>query len=323
VVFSYIGPVAQTAIVPPGAGAVDVRVTGGRGGGTWPYEDHSGAYVTGGDGAQVSGQIAVSPGEIMTLRVAGFGGDADAEFQPGKGGWGATGYGGRGGSGSHGDGGGGGGATSIEIRGETVVIAGGGGAGGGRGFTVGVDAGGPGGSSGATVDPGHNGKGPGAGKGGGGAGHGEPAGGIGGKGSYTGGGGGGGGAGATGGSGGGGGGFGGGGGGGGGAGSSRYTSRLEAPSVVRAGLNDGNGLVFLTWVEVTPARFGHCDIRSRWQQKATGPAGGLLPWCACGQVMVRIASASLLRSLGSAVAEPVPATSRTRALGVPAVKATV
>jgi hypothetical protein len=128
-------------------------------------------------------------------------------------------------------------------------VAGGGGGGGGNGFDSIADSGGPGGSSGATVDPGHNGKGPGGGKGGGGAANGGPTGGSGGSSTSKaiGGGAGGGGAGVVGGGGGGGGGTGGGGGGGGGAGSSRYTSRLEAPSVVRGSTSDGNGLIVITW----------------------------------------------------------------------------
>jgi hypothetical protein len=241
--FGYVGAVAQRVVVPAGAKSAEVRVIGGKGGGTKTQLN----TITGGDGAQVSGQITVSPGEVLTLKVAGYGGDADENVHPGAGGWGATGNGGRGGGSSNGDGAGGGGASGLEIGGQTVVLAGGGGGGGGRGFASRFDVGAPGGSSGTTVDPGHNGKGLGAGKGGAGAGHSGPTGGGGGNGTNQGGAGGGGGAGATGGQGGGGGGTGGGGGGGGGAGSSHYTSQLHAPSVVRGTTSDGNGLIFITW----------------------------------------------------------------------------
>jgi hypothetical protein len=250
--FTYQGAVSQTAVVPADVSMADVRVVGGKGGGS-----HSGdTYITGGDGAQVSGVIAVTPGEVLTVEVGGVGGDvANNSTDPGEGGWGATGDGGRGGDSDYYlDGGGGGGASSLEIANcegcasSTVAVAGGGGGGGGRGLFSGPYDGGPGGSSGATVDPGHNGKGPGAGKGGQGGANGVPSGGSGGGSGYAlGGGGGGGGAGILGGTGGGGGVSGGGGGGGGGAGSSQVSSRLTDPSVVRGSTSDGNGLVVVAW----------------------------------------------------------------------------
>jgi hypothetical protein len=254
--FTYRGPSAdQSVIVPGGASVADVRIIGGKGGGAKSGD----TYITGGDGALVTGKIAVTAGQTLRLRVAGFGGDADGNRNPGAGGWGATGYGGRGGGSSRGDGGGGGGASSIEIGTPAVrvAVAGGGGGAGGMGFAGGSDAGGPGGSTGVTVDPGHNGKGIGAGKGGGGAANGVPAGGGGGNGSNLGGAGGGGGAGLIGGGGGGGGGTGGGGGGGGGAASSDVTSLLTASSVVRGVTSDGNGLIVITWNTVSaPVCFG-------------------------------------------------------------------
>jgi hypothetical protein len=187
---------------------------------------------------------------VLTLKVAGYGGDGDLNQHPGSGGWGATGYGGRGGSGTYGDGGGGGGATSIQLGSDTVIVAGGGGGAGGRGPSD-VDSGGPGGSSGTTADPGHDGKGPGAGKGGRAGASGTGSGGSGGKGAHLGGGGGGGGAGQLGGDGGGGGGFGAGGGGGGGAGTSFRSAAVQFTSVVRGGTSDGNGLIFITWLEAS------------------------------------------------------------------------
>jgi hypothetical protein len=253
--FGYVGPGTQTTVVPPGTGRAEVRVIGAMGGATFD----GASRTTGGDGALVTGLIGMQAGQVLSIQVGGYGGDADSNLNPGPGGWGPTGNGGRGG-GAHSyasiDGGGGGGATSLAVAGATVVIAGGGGGAGGRGFTSDIGAGGPGGSSGTTVDPGHNGKGPGGGAGGGGGGNGTPAGGSGGNGTNTGGGGGGGGAGYVGGSGGAGGSTGGGGGGGGGAGSSHYTTALQGASVVRGTAAGGNGEVQITWITTTPECFG-------------------------------------------------------------------
>lgn len=243
--FTYQGEVTQRAVVPSGASSAELRVIGGKGGATATGV----SYVTGGDGAQVSGKVPVTPGEVLDIQVAGRGGD-----QGGPGGWGVTGRGGHGGSsafgGRYGASAGGGGASGIEIGGHRLVIAGGGGGGGGEGLEAIHQRGGPGGSSGTTVDPGHNGKGAGAGKGGGGAANDSPAGGAGGNSSWGGGGGGGGGAGYVGGGGGSGGGFGSGGGGGGGAGSSYHSPLLTDVSVVRGSTSDENGLIVITWDHV-------------------------------------------------------------------------
>jgi hypothetical protein len=246
--FGYVGATAQSTVVPDGASNVNVSVIGGMGGVT----HGASVTVTGGDGADVTGTMAVTPGEHLRLLVAGRGGDGAGRTHPGDGGWGATGYGGRGGSGFNGayDAAGGGGASAIEIGGTPAVIAGGGGGAGGRGFTARSDIGGQGGSSGATVDSGHKGYGPDAGRGGVGGVKVSGPGGGGDNGSYTGGGGGGGAAGYRGGGGGGGGGFFGGGGGGGGAGSSHYTAALESARMVRGVTADGNGLITLTWNNV-------------------------------------------------------------------------
>lgn len=251
VTFGYVGPQAQNVTVPPGVTIAEVRVVAGRGGSAAP---RGGVTPVGGDGAQVTGRLPVVPGRVLTLSVAGYGGNGSRTIV-GGGGWGATGYGGRGGNGSglYGDaGGGGGGGSSIASGPNTDVLAGGGGGGGGTGFDQFFDRGGPGGSSGEFgADPGHNGKGPGAGAGGRGAATGMGAGGGGGNGSNSGGGGGGGGAGWLGGTGGGGGGLGGGGGGGGGAGATHYSLLLQAPSVVRGGTSDGNGIIAITWITVS------------------------------------------------------------------------
>jgi len=251
--FGYVGPMDQSTVVPQGVSSVRLRVIGGHGG-----ADCAHGYCTGGgDGAEVTGTIAVTAGQVLTLKVAGRGGDNNGNTNPGDGGWGwAT--GGRGGSatGSASDGAGGGGASSVAIsacagcEASLAAVAGGGGGTGGTGYFPSVDTPGPGGSSGATADSGHDGGGPGSGSGGAGAGNGSSSGGGGGAGEHLGGAGGGGGAGSTGGAGGGGGGFGGGGGGGGGAGSS-LTTGLTSPVVVRGTTGDGNGLIEVTWDRVT------------------------------------------------------------------------
>jgi len=255
--FGYIGPVDQTVVVPEGAISAQLLVIGGHGG----ADCRSAGCIDGGDGAAVTGTITVAAGQVLTLQVAGEGGDNFGNIRPGEGGWGWA-DGGRGGSASGGssDGAGGGGASSVQVSAclppacplTLTAVAGGGGGTGGTGYLPSVNPGGPGGSSGATVDPGHNGGGPGHGAGGAGGGNGAPAGGAGGAGAHYGGAGGGGGAGAAGGSGGGGGGFGGGGGGGGGAGSS-LTTGLTSPTVTRGTTSDGNGLIEITWGYRMPA----------------------------------------------------------------------
>jgi len=240
--FTYRGAVTQTAVVPDGVTEASVKVIGAKGGATWTATNH----VTGGDGAEIIGNITVAPGEVLSIKVGEYGGD-----EGGKGGWSAVGRGGPGGSSIFGDaygaGGGGGGASELAADGAPMAIAGGGGGGGGEGVEALTYRGGPGGSSGTTVDAGHNGRGLGAGKGGSGAGNKVSAGSGGGNGSSGGGGGGGGGAGRIGGSGGSGGGFGGGGGGGGGAGSSYRFAHLHNSKVIRGSTPDGNGLIQLTW----------------------------------------------------------------------------
>lgn len=248
--FYYRGAVAQTVIVPGGVTSAQIRLIGGKGGSTGSPTSR----ITGGDGALFTGTMKMYAGQQVTVKVAGRGGDGDGNVHPGDGGWGYTGSGGRGGSSSLTDGAGGGGASGIELTppfpGQTQEeIAGGGGGAGGSGFGGSLAAGGPGGSSGTTVDPGHNGKGGGAGKGGAGRAETTGNGGAGGNGSNAGGAGGGGGAGVHGGGGGGGGSLGGGGGGGGGAGSSLL--RLPGRTVVRGTTPDGNGLVEITWNNVT------------------------------------------------------------------------
>ncbi len=147
VVFSPDGTTTQTWTVPPGLATVTVQADGGAGyGATAPP-----AYL-GGAGGQVSGELAVVPGEVFEIDVGG-------EGEIGAGGV----FGGGGTRGSYA--GGGGGFSSVALGSATLIIAGGGGGGGADGQTsggaLGTDGGG-GGSGGGNSSTG------GAGAGGGG-----------------------------------------------------------------------------------------------------------------------------------------------------------
>lgn len=237
--------------VPNGVNAIQVDVVGGTGG-VGPYS--GGHKVSGGAGAEITGRIAVTPNQLLQVRVGGLGqpGVTAPPTAGGVGAWGATGNGGSGGSSGAFSGGGGGGASAVYFGYGTdnpIAIAGGGGGAGGGGF---ISGGGGGGSSAVTAGSGAGGSGPGSGGGGGGATESGGAGGNGGDANVVaqGGGGGGGGGGVRGGGGGGGGGFGGGGGGGGGAGSSSFSPRLELPTIGSGPL--GDGYVKITWLNVMP-----------------------------------------------------------------------
>lgn len=126
--FVFVGhPVTFT--VPPSVFNVDYVVRGAKGGGV------------GGLGAKVSGTLAVTPGQVLQLNVAGSGGN---------GGYGGGGPGGPGG-GVGDTGGNGGGASDIRVgacaaslscgSSARVVVAGGGGGGGGDGHGVKTDPG--------------------------------------------------------------------------------------------------------------------------------------------------------------------------------------
>ena len=122
----------QQFVVPAGATSINVELTGGRGG--------AGGSAVGGNGARVFGAIAVKQDQVLFITVAGQGGDANGDKNPGNGAYGYAGSGGRGGSGHQGgtDGAGGGGSTALEIADcvscprTLVAVAGGGGGGGGK-----------------------------------------------------------------------------------------------------------------------------------------------------------------------------------------------
>ncbi len=120
IVFSSTGE--HTFTVPAGITSLDVFAVGGRGGDT-P------AAAQGGQGAEVTGTVSVTPGQTLYVLVGANGGDADLSAAGGFNGGGDGG----------GEAGGGGGAsdvrTSPEAAGLTpdtrlIVAAGGGGAGG-------------------------------------------------------------------------------------------------------------------------------------------------------------------------------------------------
>jgi hypothetical protein len=134
----------QTFVVPAAVFSVHLLAVGGKGGNGEP--GLTGAL--GGAGASVSGELAVQPGEVLYLEVAGDGADAGVLAGGGAGGWGGGGEGGK-----HGEylAGGGGGASdvrtlpraqaaSLESR---LLVAGGGGGGAGGSNDGTTGAGGP------------------------------------------------------------------------------------------------------------------------------------------------------------------------------------
>ncbi|MEZ3159437.1 LPXTG cell wall anchor domain-containing protein [Microbacterium sp. BWT-B31] len=139
--YSWTVPEGVTTLT----GVVVRGASGGRGEGNQAGD--------GAVGAQLGGTMSVTPGQVLTIYVAGQGADATGD---GPGGSGGTGYraGGAGGTGAGTvglrNGGGGGGGSSAIIGGNADVIAGGGGGGGGTGGGFGACDGGGGGAGGAT-----------------------------------------------------------------------------------------------------------------------------------------------------------------------------
>lgn len=140
----FTDQVTHTITIPSGVSLINVYLAGGGGGGGG-NDSHIG--YPGFAGSIITGNLSVSPGDVITVSV-GSGGGGGGSGQgtgistPGQysaiGGISTLGYvGGRGGypgtSGWSGEGGGGGAATVIQKNGTTVAIAGGGGGGGGGG----------------------------------------------------------------------------------------------------------------------------------------------------------------------------------------------
>lgn len=129
----------QMWTVPVGVTSITVNLRGAQGG--RGANDGIGTGGGGGSGGVVTGTLAVTPGETLTVYLGGAGGDGTRASGSGGGvggsGSGGTFGGGRGGNagaaGSSGGGGGGGGAA-VLMRGTTVLaVAGGAGGGGGAG----------------------------------------------------------------------------------------------------------------------------------------------------------------------------------------------
>lgn len=138
---SYTGS-SQSWTVPPNVTSVSVTVTGADGG-NGGNDGGSGLGAAGGPGGRVTGSLAVTPGETLTIYVGGAGGNGSSSVSNTGGGAAGNsggGYGGgaggnAGGSGSSGGGGGGGGASAILRGGTVLAVAGGAGGGGGGGNT--------------------------------------------------------------------------------------------------------------------------------------------------------------------------------------------
>ena len=119
--------------VPAGVSALSVTLYGGAGGGT----SFGGLTAAGGDGAQVTATLAVSPGETLGVDVGGAGATGDGQS-------GLVTAGGANGGGNGFDSGGGGGATDVTAGGSSLLVAGGGGgAGTAQAAHAGICTGGP------------------------------------------------------------------------------------------------------------------------------------------------------------------------------------
>jgi hypothetical protein len=161
--YTYQGQVVQTYSVPAGVTSLTITAIGGSGG------QSKGSPSGRPKGAQVTGTLAVQPGQELLISVAGEGADASTSDSDPAGGWGGLGA-----VGGNGDSandylrtsGAGGGATTIQLANsdgsdaQTVLVAGGGGGfGGGSGDPLSVGYGGDAGCSpdGAAWWPGSNG----------------------------------------------------------------------------------------------------------------------------------------------------------------------
>ena len=290
------GPFGWT--VPPGVTRVTVDVAGAQGGVGGSGNIYSWPRQPGGQGGQVQGSLAVTPGQSLKLIVGGMAGQGGDGYQGpiGRGGAGGGPGGGTGGNGPSliGEGGGGGGGASLVTSSgpNPVTLAeagGGGGAGAGSGGVGGTGGAGglPGqaGNTGAIQSSGPGGGGtataggtggapfsyyiPGSTPGGNGA---SGTGGNGGTGQYSG-------AWGTGGGGGGGGYYGGGGGGGGyggmggGGGGSSYASPSVGGPTFTTGTESGNGKIVLTYTKPATAT----TLRS---SDRTSPAGATVIYTA-------------------------------------------
>ncbi|MDO7850965.1 LamG-like jellyroll fold domain-containing protein [Hymenobacter convexus] len=152
--FSYTGGL-QTYTVPAGVTSLRVVATGASGGLFYDASISSYSY-----GGRVQATVAVTPGEVLTVRVGGQGTTNDANGSTVfAGGFNGGGIGTDDGSGSNGGGGGGGGATDLRRTGAStgdylasrnaLLVAGGGG-GSSFGLANGGNGGTPNGNDGAS-----------------------------------------------------------------------------------------------------------------------------------------------------------------------------
>ena len=128
--FSASGPATFT--VPYGIHLINISAAGGSGGNGGNYSGYVGSLGT--VGKLITGQLAVNPGDIITVNVAAGGAPGQSNGTAGSGGSGYS-QGGGGGQGyqNNAGGGGGGGSTSVAFNGTTTIIAAGGYGGGGSG----------------------------------------------------------------------------------------------------------------------------------------------------------------------------------------------
>ena len=132
----YSGSI-QNYTVPNGVTSINVALWGGGGASSAQYVGNG----RGGSGAYITGTLAVTPGEILGILVAGYGGASSSPSQGGYGGGGYGNYGANTYSGgpttNGGNGTGGGGRSAIQRGGTDIVTVGGG---GGAGYSQGGDA---------------------------------------------------------------------------------------------------------------------------------------------------------------------------------------
>jgi hypothetical protein len=154
--FTYTGG-EQTFTVPAGVLSVHVLAIGAAGGNASPNPGGTPRGGAGGAAAKVSGELAVTPGELLYVEVGGRGGEGPANtrgFNLSPGGFNGGGSGG----------GGGGGASDVRTSPRAaglsspfddprLVVAGGGGGGGTGGE---ISSGGAGGPAGAGGSPSEN-----------------------------------------------------------------------------------------------------------------------------------------------------------------------
>ncbi len=112
---TFSAPGDQSWTVPAGVTSVTLSLAGGQGGLAYTRPSN----VPGGQGAEVGATVAVSPGDVLAVTVAGAGHDSDTN---------SGGFGG-GGNGAYRQGGGGGGASRVSVGNTLVAVAAGGGGG--------------------------------------------------------------------------------------------------------------------------------------------------------------------------------------------------